>query len=58
MKVSFTILLYYSTVLFLRIFIFYQGLMRTKWDPIEYYFTCTLIFVLNWPEDADHGRNM
>jgi len=26
--------------------------MWTKWDPIEYYFYCTLIVVLSWPEDG------
>ena len=26
--------------------------MSTKWDPIEYYFYCTLIVVLSWPEDG------
>jgi len=26
--------------------------MWTKWDPIEYYFYFTLIYVLSWPEDG------
>ena len=31
---------------------FYQRLMWTEWDPIKYYFYCTLIVVLSWPEDG------
>jgi len=26
--------------------------MWTKWDPIEWYFYCTLIVLLSWPEDG------
>ena len=26
--------------------------MWTKWDPVKYCFYCTLIVVLNWPEDG------
>jgi len=26
--------------------------MWMKWDPIEYYFYCTLSVVLSWPEDS------
>jgi len=39
-------------VIWILILIFYQGLMWTKWDPIEWYFYCTLIVVLSWPEDG------
>ena len=39
-----------------RIFMFYQVLMWTKWDPIEYYFYCTLILLLIGLKMAVYGR--
>jgi len=50
-----TIPLFQSQV---RIFIFYQSLMRTKWDPIVYYFYCTLMLFLVGLKMAGHGQNM
>jgi len=54
-RLSYSAHIYYTVPLFwsyVTIFIFYQILLWTKWDPFQYYFCCTLIVVLRWPEDG------